>query len=812
MQYGFFDDKRKEYVIETPATPMPWINYLGSQEFFSLISNTAGGYCFYRDAKLQRILRYRYNNVPADVGGRFFYIKEEDRAPWSPTFHPVDRSLDSYRCRHGMGYTVFETEKDGLYAELTFLVPIGENCEVQRVRLTNRSAETKRFRFTAAVEWCLWNTVDDATNFQRNLNIGELEVEGSAIYHKTEYRERRNHYAYYGVNAPIAGYDTDRDHFLGTFGTFARPQAILSGKTGDFVAHGGAPMAGLALDVTLAPGEERGFVFVLGYGKNPRDRKFLTPGVIRKDTAYRVLKKFSTDTSVENALTELAEYWDKLLGVYTLESGDEKLNRMVNIWHQYQCMVTFNMSRSASYFESGTGRGMGFRDSCQDLLGFVHMAPERARERIIDIASIQWADGSTYHQYQPLTKRGNNDVGSGFNDDPLWLIAGTSAYVRETGDTSILKEMVPYDNDMSVATTLMEHLKRSLDYIINHKGPHNLPLIGRADWNDCLNLNCFSEHPGESFQTFGPSEGPVAESVFIAGMFVKYGEEYAQLAELLGDAAEAKRARDEVAVMYDAILKDGWDGEWFVRAYDAYSHKVGSKECEEGQIFIEPQGFCVLAGVGVKEGLAEKALNSVKERLDTKYGVMILQPAYTRYHLELGEITSYPPGYKENAGIFCHNNPWVSIAETVIGRGDRAFEIYQKTCPAYVEEISEIHRTEPYVYSQMVAGRDAKFHGEAKNSWLTGTAAWTFVNISQYILGVYPTHTGLSIDPCLPKGFGDFKLTRSFREGIYHIDVKNPSGVEKGVVSMVVDGKPVDGHIIPYEKDKTEYHVTVTMG
>ena len=540
MQYGFFDDKRKEYVIETPATPMPWINYLGSQEFFSLISNTAGGYCFYRDAKLQRILRYRYNNVPADVGGRFFYIKEEDKAPWSPTFHPVDRSLDSYRCRHGMGYTVFETEKDGLYAELTFLVPIGENCEVQRVRLTNRSAETKRFRFTAAVEWCLWNTVDDATNFQRNLNIGELEVEGSAIYHKTEYRERRNHYAYYGVNAPIAGYDTDRDHFLGTFGTFARPQAILSGKTGDFVAHGGAPMAGLALDVTLAPGEERGFVFVLGYGKNPRDRKFLTPGVIRKDTAYRVLKKFSTDTSVENALTELAEYWDKLLGVYTLESGDEKLNRMVNIWHQYQCMVTFNMSRSASYFESGTGRGMGFRDSCQDLLGFVHMAPERARERIIDIASIQWADGSTYHQYQPLTKRGNNDVGSGFNDDPLWLVACTYAYISETGDFSILEHPTPFDNVPGSEAPLMEHLRRSVRYTMNHKGPHSLPLIGRADWNDCLNLNCFSEEPGESFQTTGPSEGPVAESVFIGGMFVLYGKQYASLCR---EAIPATRAR-----------------------------------------------------------------------------------------------------------------------------------------------------------------------------------------------------------------------------------------------------------------------------
>ena len=467
------------------------------------------------------------------------------------------------------------------------------------------------------------------------------------------------------------------------------------------------------------------------------------------------------------------------------------------------------------------GRGMGFRDSCQDLLGFVHLIPDRARERIIDIASTQFPDGSAYHQYQPLTKKGNSDIGSGFNDDPLWLIAGTSAYVRETGDTTILTQIVPFDNDRSVAAPLMEHLKRSFDYTINHKGPHGLPLIGRADWNDCLNLNCFSEHPGESFQTFGSSEGPVAESVFIAGMFVKYGEEYAQLCELMEDPAEAKRVRGEVKIMYDTILQSGWDGEWFLRAYDAHSQKIGSAECGEGQIYIEPQGFCSLAGVGVKEGLARKALDSVKERLDTQYGVMILQPAYTRYHVELGEVSSYPPGYKENAGIFCHNNPWVSIAETVIGRGGRAFEIYQKTCPAYIEDISEIHRTEPYVYSQMVAGRDARFHGEAKNSWLTGTAAWTFVNISQYILGIAPTHQGLRINPCLPKGFGDFEVTRKFREGTYHIRVVNPQNVEKGVKSVAVDGKalklsasgnPEDGCVIPYVKGKETYDVTVTMG
>ena len=811
MKFGYFDDNNKEYVITTPKTPLPWINYLGCNEFFSLISNTCGGYSFYKDAKLLRLTRYRYNDVPGDVNGKYFYIKDGNTV-WNPGWQPTKTELDSYECRHGIGYSRFTSSKNNVEASVLSFVPMGDNCEVSSVKLTNNSNAKKELTLFSYVEWCLWNADDDMKNFQRNLSIGEVEVVGSTIYHKTEYRERRNHYAVYSVNTKIDGFDTSRDEFLGAYRGADSPAAVEEGSCRNSMASGWSPIASHQINVSLEPGETKSFVFVLGYVENPEDDKWESYGVINKKPADAMLAKYQTDVDVEKAFAELNTYWEGLLSKYTVKSSNDKVDRMVNIWNQYQCMVTFNMSRSASYYESGIGRGMGFRDSCQDLLGFVHLIPDRARERIIDIASTQFQDGSAYHQYQPLTKKGNSDIGSGFNDDPLWLIAGTSAYVRETGDTSILTEMVPYDNDMSVATTLMEHLKRSLDYIINHKGPHNLPLIGRADWNDCLNLNCFSEHPGESFQTFGPSEGPVAESVFIAGMFVKYGEEYAQLAELLGDTAEAERARKEVVIMNDAILKDGWDGEWFVRAYDAYSHKIGSKECEEGQIYIEPQGFCVLAGVGVKEGLAEKALNSVKERLDTKYGVMILQPAYTRYHLELGEVSSYPPGYKENAGIFCHNNPWVSIAETVIGRGDRAFEIYQKTCPAYVEEISEIHRTEPYVYSQMVAGRDAKFHGEAKNSWLTGTAAWTFVNISQYILGVYPTHTGLSINPCVPKGFGDFTLTRKFREGTYNIKVLNPDNVEKGIKSITVDGKAVDGCIIPYEKGKTTYDVVVTMG
>ncbi len=811
MKFGYFDDANREYVITTPKTPLPWINYLGCKEFFSLISNTCGGYTFYKDAKLLRLTRYRYNDVPYDTNGKYFYIKDGDTI-WNPGWQPTKTELDSYECRHGIGYSRFTASRNDVQASVLTFVPMNDNCEISQVKIQNNSAAEKKISLFSYVEWCLWNADDDSRNFQRNLSTGEVEVVGSTIYHKTEYRERRNHYAIYTVNTDVDGFDTIRDSFIGTYNGADKPEAVLSGKCTNSMASGWSPIAAHQIDITLAPGEEKSYVFLLGYIENPVEEKFEASNVVNKKPANAMIAKYNSDAAVDKAFAELNEYWKDLLGRYVVESSNEKVNRMVNIWNQYQCMVTFNMSRSASYYESGIGRGMGFRDSCQDLLGFVHLIPDRARERIIDIASTQFQDGSAYHQYQPLTKKGNSDIGSGFNDDPLWLIAGTSAYVRETGDLSILKEMVPYDNDMNVATTLMEHLKRSFDYIVNHKGPHNLPLIGRADWNDCLNLNCFSEHPGESFQTFGPSEGPVAESVFIAGMFVKYGEEYAQLAELLGDDAEAKRARDEVAVMYDAVLKDGWDGEWFVRAYDAYSHKVGSKECEEGQIYIEPQGFCVLAGIGVREGLAEKALDSVKERLDTKYGVMILQPAYTKYHVELGEISSYPPGYKENAGIFCHNNPWVSIAETVIGRGDRAFEIYQKTCPAYVEDISEIHRTEPYVYSQMVAGRDAKYHGEAKNSWLTGTAAWTFTNISQYILGVYPTHKGLSVDPCVPTGFGDFKLTRRFRDVVYHITVKNPNNVQKGVASMTVDGVGVDGCIIPFEAGKSDVNVEIVLG
>ncbi len=812
MKFGHFDDQNREYVITNPKTPWPWINYLGNEDFFSLVSNTAGGYTFYKDAKFRRLTRYRYNNVPMDSGGKYFYIKDEDTV-WSPGWKPCKTDLDSYECRHGMNYTSIKGEKNGVTATALYFVPLKTWAEVQKLTLTNNSKEVKKLKIFSFIEWCLWNAAADMENFQRNFSTGEVEIEDSVIYHKTEYKERRDHFAYYSVNVPMQGYETDRETFFGLYNGFDEPQVVADGKPRNSEAHGWSPIASHYLEVELQPGESKDFVFVLGYVENKEDEKWESKNIINKTKAKETIARFDTVAKVNAALAELREYWDNLLSVYSVDSGDEKLDRMVNIWNQYQCMITFCFSRSASFFESGIGRGMGFRDSNQDLIGFVHQIPERARERIIDIASTQFPDGGCYHQYQPLTKRGNNDIGGGFNDDPMWLILGTISYIKESGDFSILNEMVPFDNDMSVARTLFDHLTVSFDHVVNNLGPHGLPLIGRADWNDCLNLNCFSNDPNESFQTTeNKSEGTKAESLMIAGLFVVYGRDYVTLCNKIGNTEEAIRAQSHIDAMIEAVKEHGWDGEWFIRAYDYYGNKIGSNENEEGKIFIESNGLCTMAGIGREEGLCEKALDSVKERLDSKYGIVLNNPAFTKYYIEYGEISSYPPGYKENAGVFCHNNPWIMIGETVVGNGNRAWEYYRKICPSYLEDISELHKTEPYVYAQMVAGKDAFKPGEAKNSWLTGTASWNFYAITQFILGIQPDYDGLIVDPCIPTDWKGFKISRKFRGALYEIEVKNPNGVSKGVKEVIVDGQSQTSNVIPLFEDGEEHQVKVIMG
>ena len=828
-RFGYFDDDNREYVITDPKTPWPWINYLGNEDFFSLISNTAGGYSFYKDAKFRRITRYRYNNVPMDNGGRYFYINEGGNV-WSPTWKPCKTALDSYECRHGMSYTRITGSKDGIEASLLFFVPLKTWGEVQKLTLRNTSAKVRKLKLFSFAEWCLWNAATDMENFQRNFSTGEVEVDGSVIYHKTEYKERRNHYAFYSVNTPVDGFDTDRETFVGLYNEFADPERVVEGRPGNSIAHGWSPIASHYLEVELQPGESRDFIFLLGYVENKQEAKFEereeslheafkqsvpSSPIINKVKAKAMISAFDTTAKVDAAFAELKAYWDRLLDIYVVKTDEEKLDRMVNIWNQYQCMITFNMSRSASFFESGIGRGMGFRDSNQDLVGFVHQIPERARERIIDIASTQFPDGGCYHQYQPLTKRGNNDIGGGFNDDPMWLIFGTVAYIKESGDFSILDEPVPFDNKEGSEVSLFEHLRVSFNHVIENLGPHMLPLIGRADWNDCLNLNCFSDEPSESFQTFSNPNAPderVAESVLIAGMFVAIGPDLVAILRRRGLTDKADACQKEIDAMNEAILRDGWDGEWFVRAYDAFGHKIGSKECEDGKIYIESQGYCVMGGVGVKDGKAEKALESVHKYLETKHGIVLLQPAYKEYHLELGEVSSYPPGYKENAGIFCHNNPWIIAAETVVGHGDRAFDLYSRIAPAYREEISDLHKMEPYVYSQMIAGKDAKNFGQAKNSWLTGTAAWNFYVISNYILGIKPDWEGLKINPCIPHTWDGYQVSRRFRGATYAIAIENPSHVCRGVKQVTVDGQAIEGNVLPVFADGKTHQVTVTLG
>lgn len=811
-KYGYFDDDNKEFVITRPDTPYPWINYLGCEDFFGLVSNTAGGYSFYKDAKYRRLTRYRYNNVPADQGGRYFYIKD-GKTLWNPGWQPTRTTLNRYECRHGLGYTKIIGEKNGVEAELLLFVPLGKPVEIHKLTLRNLTSETKFLQIYSLIEWCLWNASTDMENFQRNFSTGEVEIDGSTIYHKTEYKERRNHYAFYTVNHSIDGFDTDRESFIGLYNGFDKPKCVEKGISENSIAMGWSPIASQRIDITLEPGEGKAFIFMLGYIENATDDKFSTEELrrkkegillsshpsdstlINKKKAKELIELFHTDRQVDEALDDLKSYWSGLLDKFQIKSSEPRLDRMVNIWNQYQCMVTFNFSRSASFFESGIGRGMGFRDSNQDLVGFVHQIPERARQRILDIASTQFPDGGCYHQYQPLTKRGNNDIGGGFNDDPLWLIFGTIAYIKETGDFGILEEMVPWDNKAGSEVSLLDHLRASIKHVVENLGPHGLPLIGRADWNDCLNLNCFSENPDESYQTTeNKTEGSKAESLMIAGLFVCQTREYASLCRHLGlleESSEMEKLADE---METNVVKNGWDGNWYLRAYDFFGNKIGSHDNDEGKIFIESQGWCAMARIGEALGIPGKALEACSKYLDSPDGMALNWPAFSRWHKEMGEISSYPAGYKENAGIFCHNNPWVIIAEVLDGREEAAWEHYAKIAPSWIED-QHRHKVEPYVYAQMIAGPDAVTPGQGKNSWLTGTSAWNWHAVSQYILGIRPDFDSLIVNPSLPKAIPGIDIKRKWRDAVYDIHIDNQS---TGKTTILLDGEKIEGFRIPY--------------
>jgi cellobiose phosphorylase len=807
--YGHFDDEAREYVVTRPDTPLAWLNYLGQDELFGLCTNTGGGYTFWRDARLRRLTRYRYNDAPYDPVGRYLYVRDGTTV-WNPGWRPTKTPLDRYECRHGPGYTRIVGAKDGVEVELLFFVPPGERAELWKVTVRNPGGAPKELRLFSYVEFCLYEALNDMTNFQRTYSLGEVEVEGSAIYHLTEYRERRDHYTLFGCTREISGYDTSRDAFVGIHNGLHEAAVPFDGRARGSVAHGWNPVGSHQLDLRLGPGEEETFAFVLAYVEQG-EPKFERPGVANKEQGRALLVRYGADGAVDAAFEATRAAWLELLSRFQADLPDAHSARMLNTWNQYQCTATFNLARSASFYDTGIGRGIGFRDSNQDLLGFVHLAPGRARRRLLDLAGTQLSDGSCFHQYQPLTKQGNADIGSGFNDDPLWLVVSTYAYVKETGDTTVLDEPVGYADSPGSGESLLHHLETSVAYTLARRGEHDLPLIGHADWNDCLNLNCFSTDPDESFQTAGDVEGSRAESVMIAGLFLYATRELAELYRHLGRAAKARELGAAYGEMLAAVEEHAWDGDWYLRAFDAAGEAIGSHACAEGRIFVESQAWCVLGGAGRENGRARRALESVHEQLFTKHGVVLHQPAYTRYDLRLGEISSYPPGYKENAGVFCHAHTWITLAWCLLGEGDRALDYHLAICPS-AQKDADTYRAEPYVYAQMIAGRDAATAGEAKNSWLTGTAAWAFVALAQGMLGVKPDHKGLRIDPCVPRAWRSFRVTRRFRGVVHEIEVQNPDGVCCGVRSLTVEGSPVEGNLVPVAAGKERVRVDVLLG
>jgi cellobiose phosphorylase len=812
-RFGYFDDERREYVITRPDTPLPWLNYLGQDDLFGLCTNTAGGYTFWRDARLRRLTRYRYNNAPLDTGGRYLYIHDNGDV-WNPGWKPVKALLDSYQCHVGLGYVRITGSRGGLEVEQLMFIPPGEDVEIWKVTVRNMSDERKRPRLYSFVEFAFYEALVDMTNYQRTYSIGEVVVDGSAIHHVTEVRERRDHSTMFACTVPVTGFDTARDAFVGVHEGLHEPRVPMAGTAMNSIAHGWNPIGSHEVTFDLAPGEANEVSFLLVYVQHGT-QKFTPTGQVDVSRGHAIVDRWSAPEVVDAAFERLRQSWANLLGGFQVTCPDEHLSRMVNTWNQYQCMATFNLSRSASLFETGIGRGMGFRDSNQDLLGFVHMIPHRARQRLLDLAATQLLDGTCFHQYQPLTKQGNADVGGDFYDDHLWLVLATCAYLKETGDTAILEAPCGYADgdyeDESDREPLLHHLETSLAYTMSHRGPHGLPLIGHADWNDCLNLNCFSTEPNESFQTAGDVAGSVAESVMIAGLFLVAANEMAELYEHLRRYSDVSRVRGWHDEMLAAVETHAWDGDWWLRAYDADGNPVGSVANDEGQIFIESQAWCALGCAG-RDGRTRRALASVEDRLTTSNGIVLQQPAYTRYRLELGEITSYPPGVKENAGIFCHNNTWIHLAWCTIGDGERALAGYRSICPSTKEEQIDTYRCEPYVYAQTIAGPDSPTFGEAKNSWLTGTAAWTFVVASQGILGIQPDHDGLRINPCIASSWPGFRVSRRFRGATYDITVRNPDGVMSGVAWLVVDGRRTESNLVPVAAPGSTVRVEVTLG
>ena len=783
MRYGYFDQKNKEYVVTRPDTPTPWINYIGSGNYGGIVSNTGGGYSFHKDPQNRRVTRYRYNSIPMDRPGRYIYIRDKATGKyWNPGFQPSGVKLDNYSCRHGMGYTVLSGEYNGVASDVTYFVPDDKNFEVWLVKVKNHRNTSQNLQVFAYAEFCFWQAIMDQQNVDWVQQINQGRYEDGII---TWYPHYINDNAtFFATGEEVSSFDTNLEAFIGKYRSESNPLAVEQGACSNSISYRMNGVGAFCIDIDLQAQEEKEIVFVLGFAEERAK--------IREE-----IQDYLTVEQAHQALKRLNNYWNSYVGKLKVVTPDEDMDLFVNVWNQYQCKTTFNWSRFVSLYQLGLGRGMGIRDSAQDTLGVMHTIPEEAKELIIKLLKCQYTDGRSYHLFFPLTGEGGEGDApikkyDWYSDDHLWLILAVNAYVKETGDFAFLDESIMY-NDKKTSATVMEHLDMALEFTNNHRGPNNIALAGRADWNDTLNLDT--------------GKG-IAESVFTAMLYCRAAMEMTELCSYLGKGALKDKYTSMFEDMKNAINASSWDGEWYKRAFDDNGQPLGSKENEFGKIFINSQSWAILGGVADKEK-SEKCLESVEKYLNSKHGIVTMYPAYNKYDDTKGGVTTYYPGAKENGGIFLHTNPWMMIAEIMMGNGEKGYQYYKQTLPANRNDDAELYEVEPYVYCQNILGKEHPHFGTGRNSWLSGTAAWNMVASSQYILGIRPGYDSLIVEPCIPAQWNGFKAMREFRGAIYNIEVQNPNRVNCGISKIIVDG--VEQEKITVFEAGTTHNVVVVM-
>jgi N,N'-diacetylchitobiose phosphorylase len=797
VQYGYFDDSQKEYVITRPDTPRSWSNYLGTTEYGAIITNHAGGYSFYKSAAQGKFTRLVFNAVPADQPGRYFYLLDRETGEyWSASWQPVGKDLEQYRseCRHGTAYTVITSAYAGIETEATYFVPLGASYEVWILRVKNASDRRRRLGVFSCVELVSeWHTWHDQFNLQYSQYIVRCELVDEMIAHATcpnlpehpdfENRDQSRHTFLALIGAKLAGFDTDREAFLGRYRTYRDPAVVERGRCTGSVAQGDNAVGVFQVELELGPGEEREFAVLLGVGR-------------AQVAGRKAREEMGSVAQARRALDQLKAYWHSRLGALMVKTPDPELDSMLNVWNAYNCLITFAWSRAASLVYAGERDGLGYRDTVQDILGVLPAIPEQARERLELMLAGQVSSGGALPVVKQFAHRPGFSLPPSEDeyraDDCLWLFNTVPSYVKETGELGFFHLNIPYA-DQGEATVL-GHLRRAIEFNLARRGAHGLPCGLAADWNDCLRL------------------GARGESVFVAFQLRYALSTYAEIADLLTLPTEANWARAELADLDRVLESSVWDGQWYIRAFRADGSPIGSHTNSEGSIHLNAQSWAVLSGAATPEQ-AMMAMDAVEKHLATEYGIALCEPPYRNENVSTIRSVLFNPGMKENAGIFCHPQGWAVIAETLLGRGDRAYRYYRAYLPAAYNTRAEVRQIEPYVHCQSTHGKWSRRFGASRLPWLSGTASWAYVAGTQYLLGIRPDWNGLKISPVIPSSWDGFTATRRFRGASYHITVKNPDHVQAGVRRLTVDGRELNpDSTVPVAPRATTTTVEVILG